>query len=213
MCGSVRFRTVSQDGKRDDGGMNQLRMTQLRERWQGVSLPNDYLLEKWLSGDETSGFFEARLADGRRAVVKLVPEPAAGGGVQLALWERTRSLRHPNLRELWDCGCAELAGETVLYAVFEPADDTLAEALGRSPLSEAEAREVLAAAVNALGCLQARGLALPALEPDHVLAVGEQIKLSTDALREAAAGTPFAGEVRAFWDKISPCTQIGRAHV
>ena len=191
-----------------------MRMTQLRERWQGVSLPNDYLLERWLSGDETSGFFEAsRPADGRRVVVKLVPEPAADGGVQLALWERVRALRHPNLRELLDCGCAELAGETVLYAVFEPADDTLAEALGRSPLSEAEARDVLAAAVNALDCLKAQGLALPALEPDQVLAVGEQIKLSTDALREAAADTPYAAALRTFWYKISPCTPARSAEI
>src|ERR1035441_10609753 len=127
-------------------------MIQLRERWEGVALPGDYLLEKWLGGDDAGGFFEtSRDADGHRALVKLVPESAADGGGRLALWERTRSLRHPNLRVMQDCGRAELAGETVVYAVFEPADDTLAAALGRSPLSEAEAREVLAAVCDGLG--------------------------------------------------------------
>lgn len=182
-------------------------MTQLRERWEGVSLPGDYLLGQWLSGDDAAGFFETSLApDGRRAVVKLVPESAVDAAAQLALWQRTRSLRHPNLRELLDCGRAELSGELVLYAVFEYADDTLASALGQSPLSEAEAREVLDAAVDGLGYLQAQGLAHPALHPEQVVAVGDRIKLSTDALREAAADTPYTDELRAFWYKISPCT-------
>ena len=105
-----------------------------------------------------------------------------------------------------DCGRAELAGEIVVFAVFEYADDTLASALAQSPLSEAEAREVLDASVAALGYLQAQGLAHPSLAPDHVLAVGEAIMLSTDALREAAADAPFTGELCALWYKISPST-------
>ncbi|MGD0772247.1 MAG: SPOR domain-containing protein [Candidatus Solibacter sp.] len=189
-------------------------MTQLRERWEGVSLPGDYLLETWLGGDEAAGFFATSvLADGRRAVVKLVPESAADGAAQLALWERVRSLRHPHLRALLDCGRAQLATKMVVYAVFESADDTLAAALARLPLSEAEAREVLAAVLAALGCLQAHGLALPALDPEHVVAVGEQIKLSTDNLREAASDAPDTSELRAFWHKISPCTPARREEI
>ena len=189
-------------------------MTHLREHWEGVSLPGDYLLEQWLSGDEAAGFFETSLGpDGRRAVVKLVPELAGGAAAQLALWQRTRGLRHPNLRELLDCGRAELAGESVLYAVFEYADDTLASALAQSPLSEAEAREVLDAVRDALGYLQTQGLTHPALHPDQVVAVGDRIKLSSDALREAAADTPYTAEMRAFWYKISPCTLVRSAEI
>ena len=137
-------------------------MTQLRERWEGVSLPGDYLLEQWLSGDDAAGFFETSLApDGRRAVVKLVPESAVDAAAQLALWQRTRCLRHPNLRELLDCGRAELSGEPVLYAVFEYADDTLASALAQSPLTEAEAREVLDAVRDALATYRPRGWLIP----------------------------------------------------
>ena len=180
-------------------------MSELRERWTGVSLPGDYLLQQWLSGDEAAGFFETSVApDGRRAVVKLVPEVAVDAAAQLSLWQRTRSLRHPNLLQLLDCGRAELPGEIAVYAVFEYADDTLAGALAQAPLSEAEAREVLDAVLPALGYLQARGLALPALDPDQVLGVGEAIKLSTDRLRESSSGTPYTSELRAFWNQISP---------
>jgi hypothetical protein len=182
-------------------------MSQLRERWEGASLPGDYLLQRWLSGDEAAAFFETSVApDGRRAVVKLVPQSAVDGDAQLALWQRTRSLRHPNLLQLLDCGRAELAGEVVIYAVFEYADDTLASALAHAPLSAAEAREVLAAAVAALSYLQAQSLALPALDPDQVLAVGDTIKLSTERLRVASPDTPYTAELRALSDRISPST-------
>jgi hypothetical protein len=188
-------------------------MSQLREHWEGVSLPGDYLLERWTSGDETAAYFEASCApDGRRAAVKLVPESAVDSGAQLALWERTRRLQHPNLRALLDCGRAELAGEVVLYAVFEYADDSLASALAQSPLSEAEAREVLEAAVGALDYLKGQGLTHCALDPEHVVAVGDRIKLSTDALGETAAGTASRDALRAFWFKISPST-VARSSV
>jgi hypothetical protein len=190
-------------------------MTQLRERWTGVSLPGDYLLQQWLSGDEAAGFFETSVAsDGRRAVVKLVPESAAvDGAAQLALWQRTRSLRHPNLLQLLNCGRAELSSETAVYAVFEYAGDTLASALANSPLSEAEAREVLDAVVQAVDYLRVQGLAHPGLDPERVLAVGEAIKLSTDALREASPDTPYTGELRAFWNRISPSTPVRSADI
>jgi hypothetical protein len=180
-------------------------MNQLRERWEGVALPAGYLLQQWLHGDDAAGFFETSLpSDGRRAIVKLAKESAGAGAAQLALWQRTRLLRHPNLGQVLDCGRVELGGETAVWAVFEYPDDTLAAALGRSPLSETEAREVLDAAVAALRYLQAEGLAHRALDPDHVVAVGEAIKLSTDALRDAAPDASYTDELRAFWFKISP---------
>jgi serine/threonine protein kinase len=189
-------------------------MSQLRDRWEGASLPGDYLLQRWLSGDEAAAFFETSIApDGRRAVVKLVPESAVDGDAQLALWQRTRALRHPNLLQLLDCGRAELADELVVYAVFEFADDTLASALAHAPLTEAEAREVLAAAVAALSYLQAQCLALPALDPDQVLAVGDTIKLSTERLRVASPDTPYTAELRALSDRISPSTPAWSADI
>src|SRR6185436_349703 len=153
--------------------------------WEGVSISGEYKLEQWLGGDDSAAFFQTSLApDGRRAVVKLVPEAAADGAALLDLWHRTRQLRHPNLIELLDCGRADHRGENVLYAVFESPDDTLAAALSRSPLNQVESREVLDSALDALRYLHAEGLVLGALGPDRIVAVGEQIKLSTDALRE-----------------------------
>ena len=176
-------------------------MTHLREHWEGVSLSGDYTLEQWLGGDDSAAFFRTAPApDGRRAVVKLVPEAVVDGAATLDLWHRTRQLRHPNLIELLDCGRADRDGEIVLYAVFESPDDTLASALSRSPLNPQESREVLDAVLDALRYLHAQGLVLGALDPDHIVAVGDRIKVSTGALRDANTSAAYRKDVRLLGD-------------
>jgi eukaryotic-like serine/threonine-protein kinase len=172
-------------------------MTHLQEHWEGVSLCGNYTLEEWLGGDDSAAFFQTSLApDGRRGVVKLAPEAVADGAGLLDVWHRTRQLRHPNLVELLDCGRADHGGEIVLYAVFESPDDTLASALSRSPLNELESREVLDSVISALRYLHAQGLVLGALDAEHIVAVGDRIKLSTDALREADTSSAYREDVR-----------------
>src|SRR5947207_13424409 len=113
-------------------------MSQLRERWEGVSLPGDYLLQQWVSGDDNASFFEASQLENQlenqneegatgaqRVTVKVMAQSDADGSAQLALWQRTKELEHPNLRRLLDFGRAELDGQIVLYAVLEKADDSL----------------------------------------------------------------------------------------
>ena len=178
-------------------------MTHLREHWEGVSLPGEYTLEQWLGGDDNAAFFlTSPAADGRRAVVKLIPAEVGQSAAQLDLWQRTRQLRHANLIELFDCGRADHAGEIVLYAVFESPDETLASALSRSPLTPQESREVLDSVLASLRYLHKQGLVLGTLDADHVVAVGDLIKLSTGDVREAANSSAYAGDVCAlgeFW--------------
>ena len=193
-------------------------MSQLRERWEGVSLPGEYLLERWVNGDDDAGFFEASRGESEgpaaeHFTIKVLPQSHADASAQLALWERTKDLEHPNLRRLVDFGRAELDGQIVLYAVMEKADDTLASALSQGPLSETEAREVLDAVLSALRYLQSKGFAPDALDPDHVVAVGDRIELCTHGLKEAPVDAPFRHELRAFWDSVSPSPTLRRKAV
>jgi hypothetical protein len=180
-------------------------MTHLRDHWEGVSVSEDYILQQWLGGDDSAAFFQTSIAaDGRNAVVKLVPGPPAGGADPLDLWQRARQLRHPNLIEILDCGQAAHRGETVLYAVYESPDDTLASALKLSPLNPQESREILDSILDALRYLHAQGLVLGALDADHVVAVGDRIKLSTGALRYAGTSSAYREDVRLlgeFWQQ------------
>ena len=190
-------------------------MSQLQERWEGVSLPGDYLLQQWVSGDDRTGFFDALQGEetgpaAPRFSIKVVAQADADGSGQLAIWQRTRELDHPNLRRLVDFGRAELDGQIVLYAVMEKADDSLSSGLSQGPISEPEAREVLNAAISAMRYLQDRGLTMASLDPDHVLAVGDAIKLDTDELKVVPLETPFRHELGVFWDQVSPSSTVRR---
>ena len=172
-------------------------MTHLQERWERVSLSGNYTLERWLTGDENAAYFQTSPgSDGRRAIVKLVREAIVDGDGLFDLWQRTRQLRHPNLVELFEYGRADHGGEIVLYAVFESPDDTLAAALSQSPLNSEESREVLDSVLGALRYLHAQGLVHGALDPDHIVGVGDRIKLSTDALRDADSSSAYREDVR-----------------
>ena len=116
--------------------------------------------------------------------MKLIPEQNAQAERQFATWQRSRHLRHENLLHLRDVGRATLEGADYIYAVFEFPDEALSSALHHGPLSEAEASGVLEAALAALRYLHGQGMVHGALDVDHVVAVGETVKLSTDRLAE-----------------------------
>jgi hypothetical protein len=172
-------------------------MTHLREHWEGVSLAGNYTLEQSLGGDDRAAYFQtAPDTDGHRAVVKLVPEAAVEDAPPLDLWHRIRQLRHPNLVDLLAFGRADHEGQIVFYAAFESPDETLAAALSRSPLDPRESREVLDSVLDALRYLHAQGLVIGVLDADHVVAVGDRIKLSTAALRYADTSSAYREDVR-----------------
>jgi hypothetical protein len=160
-------------------------MTDLWKQWEGVSLADTYGLEQWLGSDPSGAFFSTTFG-GRRAVLKLeVEEDRPAPDAQLALWQRTMPLSHPNLLPLLDCGRTEADGGSLVFAVFEAPDDSLTAAIENGPLSEEEARAVLEASADALQYLHAHGLAHTSIDAEHIVAVGDRIKLSSDTLRDA----------------------------
>jgi len=165
-------------------------MTHTWEYMEGVSLAGIYGLEQWLGSDPSGAFFLTSFGpDRERAVVKMVLDDPSESEAQLALWRRTARLHHPGLLGLLDCGRADLGGERFLFAVFEAPDDSLAEAVRNGPFSEEEARDVLAAAAGALQFLHEHGWAHASIDAEHVVAVGDRIKLASDTLRD---GDPAA---------------------
>jgi hypothetical protein len=178
-------------------------MTHAWDRLIGVSIAEKYILEEWLGGDEHAAFFVTRSGPGGdRAVLKLVREDPAKAQDQLAGWRGAAHLSHPNLLAVLDCGragfVAKSADASYLYAVFEYPDDNLAVALERGPMEEAETSEVLRAALDGLRYLHGRGMVHGAVDPAHVVAVGNRIKLATDTVRVAGAGATPADDARAL---------------
>jgi hypothetical protein len=160
-------------------------MVDLKEVGESVSLGGIYSLDRCVQDDPAGTFFAVINPDGERLLAKLIPEQDPAAEQQFNTWHRARHLRHPNLLSLRDVGRAELEGSGYIYGVFENPDDILGSALERGPLSEPETRDVLDTALAALRYLHGQGLVHGAVDPNHVVAVGDRIKLSTDTLRES----------------------------
>ncbi len=177
-------------------------MVDLKELGEGVSLGGVYTLEHWIREDGAGAFCAASTGSGERVLIKLMPAQAPGAEQQAETWQRLRRLRHAHLLEVRDVGRGALVGKSYIYGVFENPDDVLASALEHGPLSEAEAQGVLEAALDALRYLHGEGAIHGAVDAEHVLAVGETVKLATDTARWTIGTVAQAEDMRQLGDLV-----------
>ncbi len=177
-------------------------MTHLWNHLEGVYLAGDYRLDQYLGGAEPAAWYLTMSRSGQRAAIKLIPEDTAPGG-QLDAWRAIRLLSHSNLLPLFDCGRAETDGGAVIYAVFEYPDDNLASAMAHGPLEPADARETLAAGLEALRYIHGKGMVHGAVDGAHVLAIGDRVKLASDTLLPLPAASILPeDDVRALYELL-----------
>jgi eukaryotic-like serine/threonine-protein kinase len=177
-------------------------MVDLKVLGEGVSLGDIYTLEQYVRHDRSGAFFAASAGDGERVLIKLEPERNPEAERRFATWQRSLQLRHPNLLDIRDVGRGDVEGESHIYAVFEYPDDLLAPALDQGPLSEPETRDVLDAVLAGLRYLHSQGLVHGAIDPDHIVAVGERVKLATDGLRESEDLEGYREDVRQLGELV-----------
>src|SRR5690349_11822042 len=177
-------------------------MVDLKQLGERVSFAGDYTLDEWISEDHGAGFFAASLATGERALVKIMPASLPGADRILATWQRARHLRHRNLVEVLDMGRTEIGGENHVYAAFEFPEETLSNAIANGPLSEADTRDIVVAALDALRYLHGQGLVHGGVGPDRIVAIGDTIKLATDSLRESDDLEGHAEDVRQLGELV-----------
>lgn len=177
-------------------------MVELKELMEGTSLGGEYTVEEWIGYDGTGTFLTARRTDGERVLIKAVSTQEAHAESQFDAWRRLRDLRHTNLLDLHDVGRGEVEGHYFIYGVFQNPDDILMSLLEKGPLSEAETRSVLQATVEALRYLHGRGLVHGAVTPDHVVGVGEIVKLATDVTQESDSPEARMEDVRQLGEMV-----------
>ena len=144
-----------------------------------------YPLERFASGDENTATFETRTGGERasRALVRLAQADEETSEQQLQVWQAIKKSGHPNLIPIWGTGRARINGRSLIYVVMEASDENLATVLEERALEPAEAGEILASLVGALGHLHSHGLVHGGLSPEQVMAVGETVKVSTSGVR------------------------------
>lgn len=106
----------------------------------------------------------------------------------LARWRGVEALGHPNILKVEQYGQLVLDDTTVVYAVFEPTDASLAEVIAGQRLTVAEARQLASSLASALEVLHMHGFVHEHVEPANVFAVGEVVKLRGDCIRETPEG-------------------------
>lgn len=137
-------------------------------------------LRKLLRSEGRTAWFSTEDA-GEPAVLSVFEALNDEDSVQARL-EAAARVQHPNLLVIRRTGRGRLDDESLVYAVMEPFDQTLAEVLRDRALSTEEAREVTENLLSALEAVETAGLHHGHVDASGVLGVGDSIKLRSDCL-------------------------------
>ena len=163
------------------------------ESWKHLQdrvVDGTFPLQRYLGGDAVY----LTEYEGRPAAIKIL----AANETQLKQWRAAVKLSHPNLLRLFRAGRCRLDGKEVIYAVMEYAEEDLSQVLPERALTAQEARDVLNPALSALGYLHGqgtpgKGLVHGHLKPSNIMAIGDQVKLSTDRVARGDAADDVKG--------------------
>ncbi|HWY57078.1 MAG TPA: TonB family protein [Terriglobales bacterium] len=159
-------------------------MPEAWKQWEGQVVNEEFPLLRHLGGSEHSAVFLTKRADRdqQEVAIKLILANAENPELQLSWWELAAKLSHPHLLRLFQWGHCQIDGTELLYAVAEYAEESLAQILPYRPLTPEEARDLLRSVLDALAYVHAKGFVHGHIKPANIMAVGDQIKLSSDGL-------------------------------
>lgn len=159
-------------------------MIEARRYLQGQVADGRFPLLQYLGGSEHSAVFLTECADteNHRAAIKLIDAPPGKAEPQLTRWRIAARFSHPHLIRLFDAGRCTVENAGMLYVVMEYAEENLAEILAQRLLSPVETSEMLGPMLGALGYIHGKGFVHGHLQPSNILAIGDQLKLSSDRI-------------------------------
>ncbi len=152
--------------------------------YENTTLAGQWTLGRLLRTEGRSALFATTRPDGKPAVLRLT-ESLNDQAVLHARYRAIQAAGDRYLVRVEGFGDAELHGTPLSYAVLEPTQESLADILAQRRLSAEEAQEVATVVAGGLLALHGQGLVHGLLEPESVLAAGEEIKLRSDCARPA----------------------------
>jgi eukaryotic-like serine/threonine-protein kinase len=172
-------------------------MTEASKQWEGQIVEGIFPLRQYLGGSDHSAVFLTEYAEGgpQKAAIKFFPADPATADAQLASWEFASQLSHPNLLRIFHGGRCRLGGDDLLYLVMEYAEEDLADILPQRALTPEETRDMLSPVLDVLEYLHGKGFVHGDLKPANILATGDRLKLSSDAI--SRIGEPQSASKRA----------------
>ena len=155
--------------------------------YEGRTIDGAYPLTKLIQPEGRSAFFSTSNGTGKPTVIRLIESHFDGDEI-LTRWRAVAALNHPNLVKLKNFGHVVVDETSLVYAVMEPVDANLGEMLRERRLTESETRQLATSMLAALEGLHSNGFVHEHVVPENVLAVGEEIKLRSDCIRETLEG-------------------------
>ena len=168
-------------------------MSESWKRWQGRNVDQKFPLQAYLGGSDHSAVFLTAVegvagnvgrGDSNKAAIKLIDVAAdvAGGEAQSSRWQAVRELNHPSLIRILDTGRCEVDGNHLLYVVMEYAEENLSQILPERALTAEETLVTLPPVLEVLQFVHDHGFVHGHIKPANILAIGNQVKLSSDTL-------------------------------
>jgi TonB family protein len=166
-------------------------MTESWKHWEGQVVDGQFHLRQYLGGSGHSAVFltEHGESEPQKAAIKFMPAGPDGAELQLSRWRQAAKLSHPHLLRIFQVGRCQLGDMNLLYAVMDCAQEDLSQILPQRPLTQAEARDMLAPVLDVLSYVHAAGFVHGRLKPANIMAVDEQLKISSDGLCRAGRST------------------------
>jgi len=177
-------------------------MSENWKRWEGRTVDGRFPLQRYLGGSGHSAVFltvtQPSGSDSEKAAIKLIPADAVDAKQQFSRWKAASELTHPNLIRIFEAGRGELDGRELLYVVMEYAEENLSQILPERALTAEEARSMLSPILRALQFVHDKGFVHGHIQPSNILAVGDEVKLSSDALSMAGERSGGAQATSAY---------------
>lgn len=175
-------------------------MTEAWKQWEGQVADGRFHLRQFLGGSERGPVFLTEFGERepQKAAIKLIPADAQLAGAQSARWGNAANLAHPHLLRVLQTGRCQVGGAGLLYVVSELADEDLAQIIPQRALRPAEAGEMLRPVLEALAYLHGKGMVHGHIKPANIMAVGEQLKISSDGICAAREANAHSGKPSAY---------------
>ena len=158
-------------------------MSESWKQWEGQVVDARFLLRQYLGGSEHSAvFLTERGTPPQKAAIKFIQVDEPDAELQLFRWKHATKLSHSHLLRTFESGRCRLNNFELLYVVMEYAEENLSQFLPQRPLTPAEARDVLAPTLQSLAFLHSKGLVHGHVRPSNILAIDDQLKLSSDGV-------------------------------
>ncbi len=157
-------------------------MSEAWKQWEGTVVDSRFVLGDFQGGSGHSAVFLTTEGGSRRAAIKFVEANPISAQHQLSRWERAARLSHPHLIRIWHWGRCQLGKSSMLYVVTEFAEENLSQILPTRALTSSETEFMLRSALEVLAYLHNAGLAHGAVKPSNLMAVGDDLRLSSDTI-------------------------------